>query len=244
MGLLTLETLEAAAIAGEIDTVVVAEVDMQGRLMGKRMHVRHFLDHGDAESHSCNYLLAADMEMDPVPGYASTDWAAGYGDYVMRPNLSTLRRAPWADGSALVLADILEHDGETPVAVSPRAILRGQVARLAEHGFAAQMASELEFFLFEESFETAHAQGYRGLKPISPCNEDYHIFQTAKEEGVMRAIRNALFGAGIPVEGTKGEASAGQAELNIRHADPLGAADNHTIAKAAAKEIAWRALTR
>ncbi len=246
MGHLTLEALAAAADAGEIDTVVVAEIDMQGRLMGKRMHVRHFLESGHAETHSCNYLLTVDMEMEPVPGYRSANWEGGYGDYVMRPDLATLRRAPWMEGTALVLADILEHDGATPVAVSPRAILARQVARLERMGFRANLASELEFFLFEQSFEAAHAEGYRGLKPISPYNEDYHIFQTAKEEGVMRAIRNGLFDAGVPVESTKGEASAGQEELNIRYGAPIETADGHVIAKAAAKEIAWakgRAIT-
>lgn len=240
MGKLTLDELEAAATAGEIDTVVVAEVDMQGRLMGKRMHVRHFLDHGHAETHSCDYLLTVDMEMEPVPGYASANWQAGYGDYVMRPDLSTLRRAGWTEGAALVLADILDHDGETPVPVSPRAILKRQMDRLAGLGLEATMASELEFFLFEQSFEAAQTDGYRRLKPISAYNEDYHIFQTAKEEGVMRALRNGLYASGVPVESTKGEASAGQAELNIRYGDPLAAADHHVIAKAAAKEVAWR----
>lgn len=246
MGKLDMKALSDAAAAGEIDTVVVAEVDMQGRLMGKRMHVRHFLDSGHAETHSCNYLLAADMEMEPVPGFRSASWATGFGDYVMRPDLATLRRTPWMEGTALVLADILEHDGETPVAVSPRAVLARQVEMLAAMGFQANLASELEFFLFEQSYEAAAADGYRGLKPISPYNEDYHIFQTAKEEDVMRAIRNGLYGAGVPVESTKGEASAGQAELNIRYDDPMRAADNHVIAKAGAKKIAWskgRALT-
>lgn len=246
MGFLTLDALAEAADVGEIDTVVVAEVDMQGRLMGKRMHVRHFLEHGYEESHSCDYLLAADLEMEPVPGFKSTSWATGYGDYVMKPDLSTLRRTPWRDGAALVLCDILDHDGATPVSVSPRAILARQLERLAPLGFGANFASELEFFLFRQSYEDAAEGGYRGLDPISDYNEDYHIFQTAKEEGVMRAIRNGLFGAGVPVESTKGEASAGQGELNIRYGAPIETADNHVIAKNAAKEIAWaegRALT-
>lgn len=209
--------------------------------MGKRLHVRHFLESGHKESHSCNYLLAADLEMEPVPGFESTSWERGYGDYTMRPDLETLRRTPWQPGTALVLADILDHHGKAPVSVSPRTILQRQVERLAEMGYAACVASELEFFLFRESFEAASDNGYRQLTPISPYNEDYHIFQTAKEEGVMRAIRNGLYGAGIPVESTKGEAAAGQEELNIRYGAPIETADNHVIAKNAAKEIAWAA---
>jgi glutamine synthetase len=246
MAPLTLEQLTAAADAGEIDTVILAQVDMQGRMMGKRLHVRHFLESGYKESHSCNYLLAADLEMEPVPGFETTSWERGYGDYTMRPDLETLRLAPWLPGTALVLADILDHHGMAPVSVSPRAILQQQVERLATLGLSAKMASELEFFLFKESFEDAESAGYRSLTPISPYNEDYHIFQTTKEEGVLRAIRNGLYGAGIPVESTKGEAAAGQGELNIRYGAPIETADYHTIAKNAAKEIAWsqgRALT-
>lgn len=245
-GLLTMEALSAAADAGDIDTVVIAQIDMQGRLAGKRLHVRHFLDGGYKESHACDYLLATDLEMEPVPGFVATSWEHGYGDTIMRPDLTTLRRTPWLDGTALVLCDTFDHSGEAPVPVSPRAILQRQIARLEALGFTATMASELEFFLFHETYEDAANQGYRALRPISRYNEDYHIFQTTKEEGVMRAIRNGLYGAGIPVEGTKGEASAGQEELNIRYGPGLVAADNHVIAKNACKEIAWaqgRALT-
>ena len=238
-GILTLAELAAAAADGSIDTVIVAQTDMQGRLMGKRFHVQHFLDSGHVETHGCNYLLTVDMEMETVPGYQSASWEKGYGDYVMRPDLSTLRRVPWLPGTALVLCDVLDHHGHHEIEISPRAILKRQLARLEALGLTAQLATELEFFVFRQSFEQAAAQGYRGLDLISPYNEDYHIFQTTKEEGLMRAIRNGLYGAGIPVENTKGEASAGQAEVNVRYADALTAADRHVITKNAVKEIAW-----
>ncbi len=239
-GNLTLEALEKAATSGEIDTVLMAQVDMQGRLMGKRFHVRHFLDSAVEETHSCNYLLTVDMEMEPVPGYRSASWQQGYGDYVMKPDLSTLRRIPWQEGAALVLCDLLDHHGE-PVAVSPRQVLKRQLARLAERGLEPVMASELEFYLFRDSFEAAAAAGYRDLSPVSAYNEDYHLFQTAKEEAVMRRLRNVLYGAGIPVECSKGEAWAGQEEINVRYAGALEAADNHAITKQATKEVAFAA---
>ncbi len=237
-GHLTLKELGAAAKEGEIDTVIMAQVDMQGRLMGKRFHVSHFLDSAHEETHSCNYLLTVDMEMEPVKGYKSASWSQGYGDYTMKPDMSTLRRIPWQEGAALVLCDTQDHHGGD-IPVAPRSVLKRQLARLNEMGMSAMMGSELEFYLFDESYAEAHDKGYRDLTPVSPYNEDYHIFQTAKEEAVMRAIRNSLFGAGIPIECTKGEAWAGQEEINIRYADALTAADNHTIAKAATKEIAY-----
>ena len=238
-GLLTLDELRAAFEAGEIDTVVAAQVDMQGRLMGKRFHAAHFLDSAHEETHGCNYLTATDMEMLPVEGFRATSWAAGYGDYTMRPDLSTLRRTPWLEGTALVLCDVEDHGTHEPVPHSPRAVLKRQIARLAERGFTATMASELEFFLFRQSYEEADRRGYRGLDLVSSYNEDYHVLQTTKEEAVMRALRNGLYGAGIPVECSKGEASAGQEEINVQYADALTAADNHVITKNATKEIAW-----
>ena len=237
-GLMSLDELKRAAAAGEIDTVVAAQTDMQGRLMGKRFHVDCFLDSAWRGTHGCDYLLATDMEMTPVDGYRAAGWARGYGDYVMRPDMSTLRRLPWQEGAALVLCDVLSHDGSEEVAHSPRAILKKQEERLREKGMILRAASELEFFLFRESFEEARDCGYRGLSPFSPYNEDYHIFQTAKEEFIMRAIRNGLQGAGVPVECTKGEASAGQAEINVRHAPSMEMADRHVIVKQACKEIA------
>lgn len=245
-GNLTLAELRKAASSGEIDTVLVCQVDMQGRLMGKRFHVSHFLKSGHEETHGCNYLFATDMEMWTVDGYKSTSWSAGYGDYVMKPDLSTLRRIPWLEGTALVLCDTLDHHGHHEIAHAPRSILKRQLARLDKMGMKAMMASELEFFLFRESYEEVHDLGYRGMEPVSPYNEDYHIFQTSKEEDVMRAIRNGLHGAGIPVENSKGEASAGQEEINVLYDEALTTADHHSIIKNGCKEIAWqkgRALT-
>ena len=245
-GKLSLDELRAAAAAGEIDTVLAVQVDMQGRLMGKRFHTDFFLDSAHRETHSCNYLLATDMEMHTVEGYRATSWAKGYGDYTMRPDLTTLRRIPWLDGTALVICDVLDHHGHEGVPHSPRAILKRQIARLQEKGMAAMMASELEFFLFQDSFESASASAYRGLAPISAYNEDYHILQTTKEEEVMRAVRNGLNGADIPVENSKGEASPGQEEINVRYADALTMADRHALIKHGIKEIAWgkgRAVT-
>lgn len=233
------DALTAAVAAGEIDTVLVCLVDMQGRLMGKRFHAAHFLDHGWEETHCCDYLLATDLEMATPDGYASASWEKGYGDYVMKPDLSTLRRLPWLEGTAMVLCDVLDHHSHQPAPHSPRAVLRRQIARLAEHGYSAMAATELEFFLFSQSYETLRREGYRALEPISGYNEDYHIFQTTKEEAVMRPVRNHLYAAGIPVENSKGEAEAGQEELNIRYADALLCADWHSIAKHAVKEIAW-----
>ncbi|WP_172293835.1 glutamine synthetase family protein [Pseudoruegeria sp. HB172150] len=238
---LTLDALKEAADSGEIDTVIAAQVDMQGRLMGKRFHVRHFLESAHEETHSCNYLLTVDMEMEPVPGFKSASWAQGYGDYMMKPDLSTLRRLPWQEGCALVLCDVMDHHGNADIAISPRAVMKRQLARLAEKGMSAVMASELEFYLFRQSFEEAHDAGYRGMEPLSPYNEDYHILTTARDEVVMRALRNGLYGAGIPVECSKGEAWAGQEEINVKYAGALEAADNHTVIKHATKEIALQA---
>lgn len=239
-GNLSFEALKDQVNQGRIDTVVATLVDMQGRLMGKRFHAQHFIDSAWEETHCCDYLLATDLEMATPDGYASTSWERGYGDYIMKPDLSTLRWMPWSPGAAMVLCDVLDHHTHKPVSHSPRAVLQRQVARLADAGFIPAMATEIEFFVFDQSFEQAREQNYSGLSPISPYNEDYHIFQTAKEEGLMRDIRNHLVGAGVPVENTKGEAEAGQAELNIRYADAIDMADNHTIAKAAVKEIAWQ----
>jgi glutamine synthetase len=237
-GNLTLDTLKAAVKRGEIDTVLVAGVDMQGRLMGKRFHAQFFVDGGWEETHCCNYLLAVDMEMTTVQGYKSSNWQTGYGDYVMKPDMATLRLVPWLPGTAMVLCDLLDHHHH-PVAHSPRQILKAQVERARAMGFQPMMATELEFYLFENSYESLRDTNFTGLKAISAYNEDYHIFQTTKEEDVMRAVRNGLYGAGIPIENSKGEADSGQEEVNYRYSDALDTADNHTITKHGIKEIAW-----
>ncbi len=238
-GKLTLEELKQAVADGQIDTVIAAQVDMQGRLMGKRFQAEFFVDSAWEETHSCNYLLATDLEMETVEGYKATSWESGYGDYTMKPDLSTLRRVPWLDSTALVLCDMLDHNTHAEVPHSPRAILKRQVARLEAMEMKPFMASELEFFLFKETYEDAQAKGHRGLTPISAYNEDYHIFQTTKEEDVMRAIRTGLQGADVAVENSKGEADAGQEEINVRYTDALTMADRHVIIKNACKEIAW-----
>jgi len=236
---LTFDALKSQVAAGSIDTVLVCFVDMQGRLMGKRFHAVNFVETSFNETHCCNYLLATDLEMATPDGYASTSWQAGYGDYVMKPDLATLRPVPWLEGTVMVLCDVLDHHG-APVSHSPRAILKKQIKRLEALGFEAKMATELEFFLFEKSFDEIRKEGFRDLAPISGYNEDYHILQTTKEEGIMRPIRNHLFAAGLPIENSKGEAEAGQEELNIRYSPALDCADYHSIAKHAIKEIAWQ----
>lgn len=240
-GNLTFDELKQAAHSGTIDTVVAVIVDMQGRLLGKRFHVQNFIDTAYEETHCCNYLLATDFEMATPDGYASTSWSSGYGDYVMKPDMSTLRITPWAEGAAMVLCDVIDHHTHEDVPHSPRAVLKRQVARLEKLGLTCTAATELEFFVYRETYEQARDKGYRNLTPVSAYNEDYHIFQTAKEEVLMRPLRNQLFAAGVPVECTKGEAESGQAELNIRYSDALDMADTHSLAKHATKEIALNA---
>ena len=235
---MTFEELQTQISTGQIDTVLTCFVDMQGRLMGKRFHAEAFLDMAEGETHCCNYLLATDLEMATPDGYASTSWASGYGDYTMKPDLSTLRPVPWLDGTALCLCDILDHHTHKPVPFAPREVLKRQIARAEALGLSPIMATELEFFLFQGTHDAIADGGFRDLRPISRYNEDYHIFQTSKEEPVMRPIRNHLRAMGIPVEGSKGEAEAGQEELNIKYADALATADHHTLAKHGIKEIA------
>jgi glutamine synthetase len=237
-GNLDFDELKRAVKAGTIDTVIVAMTDMQGRLVGKRFHAQHFVDSAYKETQACDYLLANDIDMEPVPGYAVASWDKGYGDFVLTPDLSTLRRLPWLDGTALVIADVLGHD-HRELAHSPRAMLKAQVARLSAAKMRALIASELEFYLFDETYDSALAKRYAGLKTAGSYIEDYHILQTTKEEAVMRAVRNGLHGAGIPVENSKGEWGPGQEEINVRYADALEMADRHVILKNGVKEIAW-----
>jgi hypothetical protein len=227
-GMLTFGQLQKAVSAGEIDTVVVAMTDMQGRLVGKRFQAEFFVAGAHEETHACDYLLADDIDMEPVPGYAAANWAKGYGDFILKPDMATLRRIPWLEGTALVLADVLDHHHHG-VPHSPRQILQKQAARLEDMGFKAFCASELEFYLFDESYESAAQKRFHGLKTAGGYIEDYHILQTTKEEGVMRAIRKGLQAAGIPVENSKGEWGPGQEEINVRYADALTMADRHVF---------------
>ncbi len=236
---LNFETLKGQIALGEIDTVLTCLVDMQGRLMGKRLHAEAFLELADGgETHCCNYLLATDLEMATPSGYESTSWQSGYGDYAMRPDLSTLRSMPWLKGTAMVLCDVLDHKTHEPVPHSPREMLKAQISRASQMGYDVYMATELEFFLFQGTHDEIAENGFQNLQPISKYNEDYHIFQTSKEEYVMQPIRNHLRAMGLPIEGSKGEAEAGQEELNLKYDHALATADHHTIAKHAIKEIA------
>jgi glutamine synthetase len=235
----TADELRSEVESGAIDTVIVAFTDMQGRLMGKRLHGEFFLE-GDVAEHGvegCNYLLALDMEMDPTPGYGIASWERGYGDFGLKPDMATLRRIPWLEATALVLCDVVWHDG-SPVNPSPRQVLKRQVDRATELGYTAKFGSELEFYLLKDSYEEAHAKHYRDLTPSVPYILDYHILATTYDEPLIRQIRNGMQGAGIRVETSKGEAWPGQQEINFRFDDAVAMADNHTIYKNGAKEIA------
>jgi glutamine synthetase len=235
----TADELRSEVESGAIDTVIVAFTDMQGRLMGKRLHGEFFLE-GEVAEHGvegCNYLLALDMEMDPTPGYGIASWERGYGDFGLNPDMATLRSIPWLEATALVLCDVVWHDG-SPVNPSPRQVLKRQVERAAELGYTAKFGSELEFYLLKDSYEEAHAKHYRELTPSVPYILDYHILATTYDEPLIRQIRNGMQGAGIRVETSKGEAWPGQQEINFRFDDAVTMADNHTIYKNGAKEIA------
>jgi len=238
--MLTFEELRAEVESGAIDTVVVAFTDMQGRLMGKRLHGEFFVDEMDAGHgvEGCNYLLALEMEMDPVPGYALASWEQGYGDFDVRPDMATLRKIPWLEATALVLGDVHFHDG-SPVQPSPRQVLKAQMERAAALGLTPMMGSELEFYLLRETFEEAHAKEYSGLTPSVPYILDYHILATTYDEAFLRQLRNGMHAAGMRVETSKGEAWPGQQEINFRFSDALTMADNHVIYKNGAKEIAF-----
>ena len=231
------DALKKAVKAEEIDTVIVALIDMQGRLQGKRFHAAHFVASAWEETHCCNYLLATDLEMETVPGYEASSWERGYGDYVMKPDMETLRLIPWVPGTALVLCDLLDHHG-TPVPHAPRAMLKSQLARAKALGFDTMMATELEFFLFEESYPELFDAGYPDPTPVARHNIDYSILGNARTEPALRDMRNALYHAGIPVECSKGEAERGQEELNVKYAAGLETADMHVLVKQCTKEIA------
>ena len=237
-GMLALDELHEEVERGAIDTVLTCFTDMQGRLIGKRVTGEFFVD--EAESHgieACNYLLALDMEMDPVPGYEIANWERGYGDFHLVPDPATLRRIPWLDRTALVLCDVAWEDG-APVTPSPRQVLKRQVERARERGYEPMFGSELEFYLLKESFAEANEKHYRNLTPSIPYILDYHILATTFDEDVVGALRRGMQDAGIPVEFSKGEAWPGQHELNFRFADALTTADRHVVYKNGAKEIA------
>jgi glutamine synthetase len=237
-GNLSFDQLKKAVAENEIDTVLACAVDMQGRLIGKRFLARYFVDSAHDETHGCNYLLADDIDMEPVPGYKAASWSKGYGDFVMKPDLATLRHVPWLEKTALVLCDVLDHHDHADLSHSPRAILRRQVKRLQERGYLAYFASELEFYLFNETYDSARAKHWQGLQTASPYIGDYLIGITTKEEPYMRKLRNDMEAAGIPIENSKGEWGPGQEEINVRYAEALEMADRHVILKNGAKEIA------
>ncbi|HRI14043.1 MAG TPA: glutamine synthetase family protein [Verrucomicrobiota bacterium] len=235
---MTLSQLTTQVRQGRIDTVLVAFPDPFGRLVGKRFQANFFLNsvakHG---THGCNYLLTVNLEMDPLDGFAVANWDSGFGDFEMRPDLTTFRALPWQPGSALVICDFLKQDGAL-VAEAPRSVLQRQVARLKERGWTCACASELEFYLFNQTYEAAFAGGYRTLVPSSDYRIDYHLMQPTRDEALMRAIRNGMTGAGIPVESSKGEWSRGQHEINFTYAGPLEMCDRHVLFKQGVKEIA------
>src|SRR5919109_256108 len=237
-GMLTVDALRGEVEAGRIDTVLLAMTDMQGRLQGKRLAATHFLD--DVLEHNaegCNYLLAVDVDMNTVDGYAMSSWDRGYGDFVFKPDLATLRRIPWHEGTALVMCDLEWEDG-TPVVASPRHVLKRQLERLAERGWQGLAGTELEFIVFRDSYEEAWHKGYRNLAPANDYNVDYSLLGTARIEPLLRRIRNSMAAAGLAVENAKGECNFGQHEINFKFNRALYTADGHAIYKNGAKEIA------
>jgi glutamine synthetase len=236
--MLSLQTLPHQIQSGDVDTVIVAFPDLQGRPVGKRVtgafFVEHVMEHG---IEVCDYLLACDVDMEPMPGYTFADWETGYGDLNAVLDPATVRALPWQPGSVLVLCDLLTTDGE-PVEVSPRRILRRQLERAAAMGLEVKCATELEFYLFRDSFSEAAGKHWRHLVPHADTIEDYQLLQTSRDEYVIAAIRNQMVAAGIPVESSKGEAGIGQHEVNITYSDPLEVADRHLVFKNGVKEIA------
>ncbi len=234
----TIKQLSEGVRSGQIDTVLVGFPDPFGRLVGKRYRADFFLEHVVHDgTHGCNYLLTVNLEMDPLEGFKVANWEAGFGDFEMRPDPGTLRPIPWLAGSALVLCDFVRAD-RSPVAEAPRSVLRRQVDQLSRRGLTAFGATELEFYLFHQTYESAAASSYRDLHPSSDYRIDYHLLQPGRDEPLMRAIRNGLTEAGVPVENSKGEWSRGQHEINFRYAEPLEMADRHVIFKHGVKEIA------
>jgi len=239
VGMLTRDELSRRVRAGRIDTVLLVFTDHYGRFMGKRLDADFFLDdaatHG---THACDYLLTVDMEMEPVPGYRFSNWAKGYGDFHLVPDFATLRVASWLEKTALVLCDVRHEKTHQPVAQAPRSMLRGQIERAAAMGFRAMTGSELEYYIFKNTYRDAASTGYHGLEPAGWYLEDYHALQGSREEGFNGAARRHLKQSGVPVESSKGEWGLGQHELNVRYTDILAMADRHVVFKQCLKEIA------
>ena len=235
---LSVDELSAAVEDGVIDTVILAIVDIQGRLQGKRFDAHYFvndvIEHG---TEGCNYLLAVDIEMNTVGGYAISSWERGYGDFVMAPDFDTLRTVSWQPGTAMVLADVQWLDG-APVVESPRQILKRQLDRLEERGWDCFVGTELEFIMFDDTFEKAFDKHYTDLHPSNQYNLDYSILGTSRVEPLLRAIRLGMRDAGMQVESAKGECNPGQQEIAFKYTDALTTCDNHVIYKNGAKEIA------
>jgi len=238
-GLLTRDQLAALIVEGEIDTVLMVFPDLQGRLVGKRTTGRFFLECvADAGTENCDYLIACDIDNNPVPGYRFTSYEQGYGDMLAMADWGTARRIPWVDKTAMIFCDLLTVDSHAPVEVAPRTVLRRQVEAAEAMGYLPMMASEIEFYLFRETYDEARDQDYRNLRPHSPWVEDYHVLQTTKDEYVLGAIRRGLEAAGVPVEFSKGEAGRGQHEINLDYTTAVEMADRNSLYKLAAKEIA------
>jgi glutamine synthetase len=238
-GTIDANQLEELAAAGEVDTVLCMFTDLQGRFVGKRVVPHFFLEEilGEEGLHACLYLLAVDMEMEPLPGYRYASWETGYGDFRMVPDLTTLRVCPWLQKTAMVICDIADEENGAPVPVSPRQILKDQIARAAEMDYVIKAGSELEFYLFKDGYDALAERGYRDFRPSSTYIMDYHMLQTTKDEWIIRQIRNGMLGAGIPVEFSKGEFGRGQHEINITYSDVLTNADHHVLYKNGVKEI-------
>ena len=238
-GMLTIEDLARLVESGEIDTVVVGFTDHYGRVHGKRFDAGFYVEEiGSGGTHGCDYLLTVDMEMEPVPGYQYANWELGYGDFHMVPDPNTLRIATWLDRTAMVLCDLHDPHHHDLVRVAPRSILRHQLERAGTSGYTAKGASELEYFLYQDSYRDAATRKYQDLTPAGWYIEDYHLLQGAREEKYNGAVRRHLSSSGIPVENSKGEWGRGQHEMNIRYTDVLGMADRHSVMKLAMKEIA------
>ncbi|MEC9031312.1 MAG: glutamine synthetase family protein [Planctomycetota bacterium] len=238
-GLLNLDQLKRLAREDEIDTVLVVFPDLYGRFMGKRFDADFFLESAARDgTHCCNYLLTVDMEMEPVPGYDRANWESGYGDFHMVPDLSTLRQVTWLEKTAMVICDLEDDKGHAPVAEAPRSLLRGQLAAASAAGHDVFAASELEYYMFEDTYREAHEKGYSGLRPTGWYLEDYHMLQGTRVEKLNQAVRRNLKRSGVPVENSKGEWGLGQHELNIRYAEALDMADRHSVYKQCFKEIA------